>query len=70
MKTKDQVEKEFREDLRKLLEKWGAEIQVEISGNATGVIDVYVDGVWDADGNTVSEYASFDIGSWCNKDNV
>ena len=66
MKTKEQVEKEFREELRLLLARYKAELQVDIDGDATGVIHVYVDGVYTKDDETSSEYADFDIGSYCN----
>lgn len=65
MKTRDQREKEFREDLAALLEKHGAEIEIQDEGLGympRPAIFVCMQSAYDDDlGQTVLEYTEFKL---------
>lgn len=70
MKTKEQIEQEFRAELQALLNKYGAEL--EAKDHWTGYAEcgedvrviVHIPGIWDKDGNPVREYTEIDLGSY------
>ena len=74
MKTKEEIIIEFKADLAVLLAKYDAEISVLESyrGYSTVVdgIEFSFDGKYDENGDTISEYGSFNIGTWANKDSI
>ena len=63
MKTADQREVEFRSDLEALLKKHKAEIDITDDGRSwgmhSGICRVSIDGVYDANGDVIAEYAEF-----------
>jgi len=69
MKTKEQLEKEFREDFQKLLNKYNAEVDVDDhwQGYAECGRDIKVmvssDAIYDNDYNCVQEAMDFDLGT-------
>lgn len=66
MKTKEQIEAEFRADLKALLTKYKAEINLEDAGRysyaACEEMVVSFDAEYDGNGNTLTEYGSFSLG--------
>ena len=68
MKTKDQVKAEFLSDLNDLLLKYSAEITAEDHWQGYPEcgedirITVDIDGLWDKDGECVSEDCCIDLG--------
>ncbi len=74
MKTSEQVQKEFTQELAALCAKYNAEICIEEVGMAYSsqqVIGVFIPTVYDEakhDYPIISESASFNIGQWFNKD--
>lgn len=65
MKTANQREAEFRSDLKKLLKKHDAEIEVTDDGASwgmhCGICRVSMSGRWDKNGETVAEYTEFSL---------
>ena len=65
MKTAKQREDEFRADLKALIEKHGAEIDVTDDGRPygmqSGVCQVMMMGKYDKDGEPVEEYTEFQL---------
>lgn len=74
MKTKQQVEKEFRQDLFDLLKKWKAEVEAEdhYGGYPECGEDVRmtvtVPAEYDKEGNTLQEWTEIDLGRWLRHD--
>jgi hypothetical protein len=70
MKTKQEVEKEFREELSELLKKWKADISIEDYGRSYREdfrITASIPGEWDENGETTRQHADIDLGKWiCN----
>lgn len=70
MKTKEQVEQEFRRDLQKLLNKYKAEINAEDHYRGYPEcgedirIEVNIQSIYDENGECLQEYTYFDIGSY------
>jgi len=68
MKTSEQVEEEFKSDLRDFLKKWGADI--EASDHFTGYsecgedirVTVTLSGIYTTEGECIREYAEIDLG--------
>jgi hypothetical protein len=69
IKTKEQVEREFRAELQALLNKYGAEL--EAKDYWTGYSEcgedvrmtVAIEGIYDKDGNTIRPWMEIDLGS-------
>ena len=75
VQTKDQVEKEFRAELRALLNKYGAELRAEDHwiGYAECGSDikmtVYIPSIYNESGEYVREYVEIDLGNYVDKTN-
>lgn len=73
MKTKETIEKEFREELQNLLKKYNAELSAEDHwrGYAECGEDVRmtvdIPGVYDENGDYISEWTQIDLGRWIGK---
>jgi hypothetical protein len=69
MKTQKQVETEFKEELKALLKKWGAEIEAsdQYSGYPECGEDIHmivsIPAIYDKNG-TVREYTEVDLGKY------
>ena len=68
MKTKEEIEKEFREELKALLNKYGAEIEAadhyygwSESGSDIGMTAI-ISSFLDKEGNCLREYNEIDLG--------
>jgi hypothetical protein len=65
MRTAKQREEEFRADLKALLEKHKAELDITDDGRSygmhNGIAVVTMMGEWDGDGNETAEYTEFRI---------
>ncbi len=65
MKTAKEREAEFRADLAELLRKHRAELNVTDDGRPygmqSGVCEVYLEGVFDEDGNVIEEFSEFNL---------
>lgn len=63
MKTAQEREDAFRDDLAQLLAKHGAEMDVTDDGRDfglhRGVCEISMNGKWDENGNQVAEYTEF-----------
>lgn len=63
MKTAEQREQEFRQDLAALLEKHGAEVEITDDrkpyGLHSGVCVISMQSVWDDDANLIADYTEF-----------
>ena len=70
MQTKQQVEAEFKAKLAALLAEYGTEIEAKdyYTGYAECGEDirmmVYVDGIYDNDGNCLREFTEIDLGNY------
>lgn len=70
MITAKDREKEFKEDLKALLKKHGAEIEIcDISSGVFGLyqqtIRIMMASVYEPNGNAIiKEYTEFDMGTW------
>ena len=70
MKTSKEIEKEFKSDLSALLKKYNAVIEAEdvyqgYSECGEDIqISVWIDPVYESDGNTVSESSYFKLGRY------
>lgn len=66
MKTKEQVEFEFKSELNDLLKKWNASIKLEDYGGfgwSETRIQVEIDSIWNDEGQE-REYTLIEFGSW------
>jgi len=63
MKTKEQIEADFRKDLKDLLEVYGAELELEYGDGffADGHMVVSINGKYDEEGEVQEEYCEFDL---------
>jgi len=61
MKTKEQIETEFRKDLKELLEMYGAEMEIEYDYHEEGHINISILQTYDKDGEIEKEYTDFDL---------
>jgi len=64
-KTSEQVATQFKKDLAKLLKKYNTEIEVVDNGygyHIDEIMEVYIPGVYDKDGNCVAESAEIKLG--------
>lgn len=69
MKTKKEIEKEFREDLRLLLKKYNAEMSIEYdmkgwNQREGATISAEISGIYNEDGETLQDFVSIDLGSF------
>ena len=70
MKTSKEIEKEFKADLSALLKKYNAVIEAEDEYQGYSEcgediqISVWIDPVYESDGNTVSESSYFKLGRY------
>lgn len=70
MKTSKEIEKEFKADLSALLKKYNAVIEAEDAYQGYSEcgediqISVWIDPVYETDGNTVSESSYFKLGRY------
>ena len=58
--TSKEIETQFRKELQDLLDKFKAEIEV----NEDGSIEVWIDSVYDQDGNCIQEYVDCNLGQY------
>jgi hypothetical protein len=69
MQTAQQVEEEFKKDLRALLDKYRGknfEAQIEINSRQYGIGDtiyVMIPSIYDDEGNTLREYCEVNLGT-------
>ncbi len=68
LKTKEQIENEFRADLRLLLNKYGAELEIDdkhCSESRSNIrMMVFIQGKYGKDGEQLSEYTEINLGDW------
>lgn len=62
MKTSQEIEKEFKEELNNLFKKYNACIELDIRGNACANMIIVIDIVYDSEGGSISPYAQIDLG--------
>ena len=65
MKTKEELEKDFRDDLKLLLEKHNAEMDITDDGKSYGmhssIVTISIMSTWDDKGETTSKFCEFNI---------
>ena len=64
MKTKEQIEAEFRKDLQELLDIYGAEIELTYGENGSSMeaaINVSIDQHFGDEGQITEEYCAFNL---------
>jgi hypothetical protein len=73
MKSALQVESEFKEDIKTLLAKYGAEVELIDKGRDWSydyVIQVTIPARYDDHQNVISDFSQFSLGSWINENNA
>jgi len=66
MKNQETVAKEFKADLKALLKKYRASIEIQDTGRSfysRQIMMVSIDGVYDENGECISDYTSVDLGT-------
>ncbi len=74
MVTREELEESFKTDLRALLAKYNAEMDVDETcsgwGSIVNGIQIYIPSIYNDNHDCISEDATFTIGKWSNKDCV
>ena len=65
MKTKEEREKHFREELRQLLSRHQAELDIGDDGKPygmqSGVATITMESIWNDDGDLIADFCEFEI---------
>jgi len=65
MKSKEQLEKDFRKDLKILLKKHNAEMEITDDdkpyGMHSAIVTIYIANTWDDKGETTSKNCEFNL---------
>jgi len=64
MKNSKEIEIGFRNELRELLKKWNAELEVNTDNRER--IEATIPSSYDKNNNLISEYTCIDLGRWIN----
>ncbi len=61
--TADEVIAGFTADIQAVLDKWKADVDLDVHGDAWAEISVSVDGVYDENGEIIRPFTMFNLGS-------
>lgn len=71
MKTAKEIQNEFKKELSEFLKKWDTNIELENIGTGWSdeyVMICYINGVYNSDGECLSEFTEVKLGSYISKD--